>query len=101
MRTTLDIDDDILQAAKELARAEKKTAGQVLSELARKGLSQPGGTAGFAEDASPPYVMKNGWYVLPSRGGVVTNEMIDKIQEELDQEDARAAGRELPAKSDG
>ncbi len=40
MRTTLDIDDDILQAAKELARAEKKTAGQVLSELARRGLTQ-------------------------------------------------------------
>jgi len=34
MRTTLDIDDDILQAAKELGRLEKKTAGQVLSELA-------------------------------------------------------------------
>jgi hypothetical protein len=38
VRTTLKI-DDILQAAKELARAEKKTAGQVLSELARKGLT--------------------------------------------------------------
>ena len=48
MRTTLDIDDDILQAAKELARAEKKTAGQVLSELARKGLTQPRGGAGSA-----------------------------------------------------
>ncbi len=39
MRTTLDIDDDILQAAKELAKAEKKTAGEVLSALARKGLA--------------------------------------------------------------
>ena len=28
MRTTLDIDDDVLQAAKELARSEKKTAGK-------------------------------------------------------------------------
>jgi hypothetical protein len=40
MRTTLDIDDDILEAAKELAEAENKTAGQVLSELARKALTQ-------------------------------------------------------------
>ena len=39
MRTTLDIDDDVLQAAKELAQARRKTAGQVLSDLARKGLA--------------------------------------------------------------
>ena len=39
MRTTLDIDDDVLQAAKELAQYESKTAGQVLSDLARRGNS--------------------------------------------------------------
>ncbi|MBP7776259.1 MAG: CopG family transcriptional regulator [Acidobacteria bacterium] len=39
MRTTLDIDDDVLQAAKELAQARGSTAGKVLSELARKGLA--------------------------------------------------------------
>ena len=38
MRTTLNIDDDVLQAAKELAAARAKTAGQVVSELMRKGL---------------------------------------------------------------
>ena len=32
MRTTLDIDDDILQAAKELGERENRTAGQVLSD---------------------------------------------------------------------
>jgi hypothetical protein len=37
MRTTLDIEEDVLFAAKDLARREKKTAGQVISELARKG----------------------------------------------------------------
>jgi len=37
MRTTLDIDDDVLQAAKELAQRDKKTTGEMLSELARKG----------------------------------------------------------------
>jgi hypothetical protein len=40
MRTTLDIDDDVLQAAKELARRERKTAGRVLSELARRGMAK-------------------------------------------------------------
>ncbi|HLE82721.1 MAG TPA: antitoxin, partial [Thermoanaerobaculia bacterium] len=35
MRTTLDIDEDVLEAAKELAAVHRKTAGKVLSELAR------------------------------------------------------------------
>jgi hypothetical protein len=38
MRTTLDIDDDVLSAAKELAQLRGSTAGKVLSDLARKGL---------------------------------------------------------------
>ncbi len=39
MRTTLDLDEDVLQAAKEIAAARGMTAGKVLSELARKGLT--------------------------------------------------------------
>ena len=39
VRTTLDIDDDVLQAAKELAASRATTAGKVLSELARRALS--------------------------------------------------------------
>jgi hypothetical protein len=35
VRTTLDIDDDVLQAAKELAPGDRKAAGQILSQLAR------------------------------------------------------------------
>ena len=42
MRTTLDIDDDVLQAAKELANYRKTTAGKVLSELARQALEPTG-----------------------------------------------------------
>ncbi len=38
MRTTVDIDEDVLQAAKEIAAVRGSTAGKVLSELARKGL---------------------------------------------------------------
>jgi hypothetical protein len=41
MRTTLDIADDVLQAAKELAAARGETTGQVVSDLARKGLAGP------------------------------------------------------------
>lgn len=38
MRTTLQIEDDVLQAARSLAQTESKSLGQVISELARKGL---------------------------------------------------------------
>lgn len=40
MRTTLAIDDDILLAAKALARQQRKTVGEVVSELARRSLRQ-------------------------------------------------------------
>lgn len=42
VRTTLDIDDDVLQAAKELAANRRKTTGEVLSELARQALEPKG-----------------------------------------------------------
>jgi hypothetical protein len=94
MRTTLDIDDDILQAAKELARAERKTAGQVLSELARRGLTQATVT-GFSEEAVhiKGFAVKDGWVQLPNREGViVTKELADRLMEEADEEEARRKG---------
>jgi hypothetical protein len=42
VRTTLDIDDDVLQAAKELAGNRRKTTGKVLSDLARQALEPRG-----------------------------------------------------------
>jgi hypothetical protein len=41
MRTTVDLDADVLQAAKELAGARKMTMGRVLSDLVRKALVSP------------------------------------------------------------
>ena len=38
MRTTLELDDDVVRAARSLSRSERKTLGKVVSELARKGL---------------------------------------------------------------
>ena len=92
MRTTLDIDNDVLQAAKELAKAEKKTAGQMLSELARKGLVTPTGPSGRAGPHG--LVLENGWYVLPSRGGIVTTELVERLLLEADLEDAGLLKRE-------
>lgn len=39
MRTTLELDDDLLAAAKQLARQRGTTVGQVISQLARQSLS--------------------------------------------------------------
>ena len=86
MRTTLEIDDDVLQAVKELAKAEKTTAGKVLSTLARKALT--GRAKVFESPGAGRPRLKNGWYVLPPTGRIVTHEMIEKLIEEADLEDA-------------
>ena len=78
MRTTLDIDDDILSAAKELARSAHKTAGQIISELARKALTQPREAAQSTQEPAAFYGIRP----LPHRGGVVTNELVNRIREE-------------------
>ena len=39
MRTTLELDDDIVAAARELAADERRSLGSVISELARRGLT--------------------------------------------------------------
>jgi len=41
VRTTLDLDDDLVAAARELAAAERRSLGSVVSELARRGLTAP------------------------------------------------------------
>ena len=80
VRTTLDVDDDVLASAKEIALREKKTAGQVLSELARKGLTQ-GGDQGSARSKATAF----GFTPFASRGAVVTNDLIRKLRDESDE----------------
>lgn len=77
MRTTLDIDNDVLQAAKERARREHRTIGQVLSALARRGLTAPEERPAVAEP-KPVY----GFKPIPRRGGIVTNDLIDRLRED-------------------
>jgi len=77
MRTTLDIEDDVLQAAKELAEREGSTAGRVISTLARRGLAAPSGKA------SPAQKIRGGVPLLPSRGEVVT---LEHVRDLMDRE---------------
>jgi hypothetical protein len=74
MRTTLDIDDDILQAAKEIAASRGTTTGRVLSDLARKAL----------EPKQVPSV-RNGVPLLPSRPKGSTHPtmaLVNKLRDE-------------------
>jgi hypothetical protein len=75
MRTTLAIDDDILAAAKELAGSERKSVGEVISALARKGL----------EPSRSRFRTRNGVPLLPRRpdGKPVTLEMVNRLRDEL------------------
>jgi hypothetical protein len=78
MRTTLDIDDDLLIVAKELARRERSSAGKIVSRLLRESLTSqkvaPESSArrrpvaGFRPFAAP-------------RGIVVTDEEVNALRD--------------------
>ena len=74
MRTTLDIDDDVLQAAKEIAANRSSTMGKVISELVRKGLRPK------------PWVrVRNGVPLLGPRGPndpILTVEFVNRLLDE-------------------
>ncbi len=55
MRTTLDIEDAVLAAVKEIAEARNSTAGEVISELARRGLSRSTGRIGHTASGFPVF----------------------------------------------
>ena len=79
MRTTLDIDGDVLIAAKELARRERKTAGELVSDLMREALRARAGSSGETRAQRGLY----GFMPIPTGGAVVTNELVDELREEL------------------
>ena len=79
MRTTLDIDDDLLIAVKEVARRESKTTGAVVSGLLRKSLAEVEPDAPDGQPKEP--LAEFGFRPFPKRGGVVTNELIDRLRE--------------------
>lgn len=77
MRTTLDIADDVLQAARERARFERKTVGQVISELARRALTSPP----ESDEVREPKAVY-GVRPFAPRGHLVTNQLIDNLRED-------------------
>lgn len=86
MRTTLDIADDVLFAAKEMAKRQKKPLGTVISELARRAFATTSGVAGTPVSPEPSLRVEQqlaayGITPLPSRGAIVSNELIDRLRD--------------------
>lgn len=80
MRTTLDIDEDILNATKELARRERLSAGQVVSRLLRGALTgQPPGTPAPGDSTAASVA---GFRPFGPRGKVVTNDQVNALREQ-------------------
>jgi hypothetical protein len=74
MRTTLDVDDDVLQAAKEIAANRGTTAGRVLSDLARKAL-----------EPTETVEVRNGVPLMPRRpkgSPPLTMELVNRLRDE-------------------
>ena len=80
MRTTLDIEDDVLQAAKELARRQGKSAGAVLSELARRSLTRSG-TPEPAQGRAAPKRGVAGFRPFPARGAVISDDTVNALRD--------------------
>jgi len=79
MGQNVHIDDDVMQAAEKIAAERGVTVDQAVSDLARRGLGH---------QQMWPLIERNGFLVLPHRGGVVTPELIRELEEQADLEDA-------------
>ena len=73
MRTTLDIEDDVLLAAKELAQQRRRSVGGVISDLARQALTPKSAVE-----------ERNGIPLFPRRpdSGLVTTELVNELRDE-------------------
>jgi len=75
MRTTLEIDDDVLTAARKLAAIEKKSLGEIISSLARRALF-PRESKTKSRNVVPLLKVRNG-------ANRVTPELVLQLREEL------------------
>ena len=75
MRTTLEIDDDVMQVAKEIARLKNQGIGRAVSDLARRGL---------VPETSPVVVLEDGIPVWKHGPGAVsvTSEMVRNLADD-------------------
>ena len=72
MRTTLNIDDDLMLRAKAIADIEDRPISAVVSRYLREAMDKPAATRDTW----------NGFPLLPKRGAVVTLEMVNSARDD-------------------
>jgi hypothetical protein len=77
MRTTLQLDDDVLVAARVLARERRLSIGAVISDLVRQALKPPTVPTGVAQRSGLRLLP-----VKPSGGGVVDLALVNQLRDE-------------------
>ncbi|MGL4312404.1 MAG: hypothetical protein ACRCSO_00305 [Sphingomonas sp.] len=77
MRTTLDIDEDILAFARAKAEQDRASMGQIISELARKAIQA-------SASQGQPVEFRNGIQLLPAREkpAVITMELVNRLRDD-------------------
>jgi hypothetical protein len=73
MRTTVDLEEDVLMAAKELARQQGVTVGKVVSDLVRQALTRR--PAGETRQGIPLFPVQ-------PKAGVVTPELVNQFRDD-------------------
>ena len=73
MRTTIDLDEDVLLAAKEIARQKRSTLGKVMSDLTREALTQ-----------RPTTSIRSGLPLFPVQqsAGIVSLSLVNRLRDE-------------------
>jgi hypothetical protein len=77
MRTTIDIEPDVLDAAKELARHKRVGVGKIVSQLLRQALT---GSAPVVEPGKASFGVA-GFDPFPARGVVVSNDTVNRLRD--------------------
>ncbi len=72
MRTTLELDDDLVAVARELAATERRSLGSVISELAQRGLTP----ARIEADGNLPVIR------VPAGTPAITPELVRRALDE-------------------
>ena len=80
MRTTLDLEPDVLLQARQIAQMQRTSIGKTVSRLLRERFQSPG-QPGEAPDAHG-FIYRNGFAVLPSRGEVISAEHVQRLMDE-------------------
>lgn len=77
VRTTLDIDEDVLATTKEIAKRQRKPTGKRASELLREALQTRAGRT------LPKSSGRHGFRPIPAGGVPVSNELVNKMRDGL------------------